>query len=306
VFLACSADCLDRHLGDAHGPAAAAAGVAARVGADQRSVNRERRGREPYAPHRERVDRLLRAAQRGDGLCVLGAGNGDDLDLPGLVREFGEVHLVDLDGEALGRAVELLPRPARDKVVLHAGLDLSGVVDRIDAWGDRFPDAAQLAALGDELSRRIARTIGRSFDVVLSACLLSQLPLPLRDRLVLGLDDWQRLFEAIERAHLTTVAALCRPGGTGVLAVDVTSSRKLPELEHFAAPWTWADLEPTVRDAMARRRVTPSPDPARLLRWLTDLEQAGGVERPRLTDPWVWDSGGGVLALVYGLVFSRA
>jgi hypothetical protein len=305
VYLACSSACLDRHLDDSHGSVAAFTGVAARVGASQRAVNRERRGRGPYAAHRERLGRLLRAAQRGDGLCVLGAGNGDDLDLPELVRDFGEVHLVDLDGEALARAVETLPRPARDRVVLHAGLDLSGVVDRIDAWGDRFPDDAELAALGEQLSRRIAATLGRDFDVVLSACLLSQLALPLRDRLVLGLDDWQRLFEAIERAHLTTVAALCRPGGTGVLAVDVTSSRKLPELEHFAAPWTWDELEPTARDAMARRRVRPSPDPDALLRWLTDLERAGGVERPRRTDPWVWDAGGGVLALVYGLIFHR-
>jgi hypothetical protein len=236
---------------------------------------------------------------------VLGAGNGDDLDLPLLVGVFGEVHLVDLDGDALELAAGQLSGPARSRLTLHPGLDLSGVIDQVDAWGDRFPDDATLAALTDTLPRRITGALGRTFDVVLSACLTSQLTLPLRDRLILGLDDWQRLFDGVERAHLMTVAALCRPGGTGVLALDITSSRKLPELEAFAAPETWPGLQAAARAAMARRQVAPSPDPERLRAWLARLEQTGAVERARLTDPWVWRTSPEVLALVQALVFNR-
>lgn len=311
MFLACSAACVDRHRREVHGPAAAG-DAAARTLRGQEALNRARPTDDRYRPHRERLGRLLRAAQRGQGLCVLGAGNCDDLDLPALVREFGEVHLVDLDGAALAEAVARLPEPTRRRITTQAGVDLSGTVALVDDWGDQLPDDRALAAFAAATpsALRAAITGGRdlAFDVVLSACLLSQLYLPLRDSLVLGLADWQRLFAAIDRAHLGTVAALTRPGGTGVLALDVTTSLKLPELAGFADPATWEGLGAAADQAIRRRGIELSPDPARLLSQLAAplVPGAPPVERPRLTDPWVWQTGESVSALVYALVWSSA
>ena len=181
----------------------------------------------------------------------------------------------------------------------------SGTIERLDRWGDEFPRQGELAALAGEVSSALAARLGRTFDVVLSACLLSQLRLPAQETLLLGLADWQRLFEAVDRAHLATVAALTRPGGTGVLALDVTSSHKLPELTAFAEPGDLGRPGRHGQSAIASPTHHPQLDPARLLGLARPGPLAASVERARLTDPWVWDTGGGVLALVYGAAVHR-
>ncbi len=216
------------------------------------------------------------------------------------------MHLVDLDDVAPAQAVAQLPETLQKRITLHGGLDLSGVLARIDRWGDLTPGSADLMSFVAETSAAIAARIGRTFDVVLSACLLSQLYLPIRESLVLNLGDWQRLCGAVDRAHLATVAALTRSGGTGVLALDTTHSHKLPELAAFTAPETWGDLETAVDAAMARRGVSLDPDPKRLIEMLQAGDFQPAVERPRVSGTWVWDSGGGVYALIKALLFQRA
>jgi hypothetical protein len=311
VFLACSAACIVEHRQREHVPAAgaAAADTAAQVHANAAALNRARVGAEVYQHHRARLLRLLRAVQRGEGICILGAGNCDDLDLPALVRDFSRVHLVDIDGDAVEQAIARAPAAIRPWLSAQGGLDLSGTIALIDRWGDAYPTDKDLAAFVTETATTLAGAIGAQLpepcDVVLSASLLSQLYLPVRDTLLLGMADWQKLFAAIDCAHLATLAALVRPGGTAVLALDVVSSHKLPELAAFADPATWDSLGPAVQAAITSRQIPLSPDPHRLLAYLAQPPLSLLTERARLTDPWVWTMGEGVLALVYGLLFSR-
>ncbi|MBT4865894.1 MAG: hypothetical protein HON53_12380, partial [Planctomycetaceae bacterium] len=60
-----------------------------------------------YAHHRSVVTELLVRSSRSDdgALCVLGAGNSNDLDLQKLLHTFSEIHLVDLDDEAISEGV---------------------------------------------------------------------------------------------------------------------------------------------------------------------------------------------------------
>jgi hypothetical protein len=303
IFTACSAACLAAHVRSDH---AATSSTSERIAAGASKLNQIRRSWDDYETHRTRLHRLLQAAQRAEGLCVLGAGNCDDLDLPRLVRLFGQVHLVDLDASALEVGLQRVDESARAHITVHGGLDLSGVIDRVDRWGDAFPAASELEALAGDLSAAVTARIGRQFDVVLSSCLLSQLFLPLKETLLLGLSDWQRLFAAVERAHLMTIAALTREGGTGVLALDVASSNKLPELAPHAAPETWEGLAGPIALAIEARKVTLTPDPQQLLKLLAQPPLAALAERPRLTDPWVWTVAPDLYALVYALVFTRA
>lgn len=310
VFVACSAACVDRHRREDHAPAAdAGAGTAASVLHKAATLNLSRAGGDVYQHHRARLLRLLRAVQRGEGICVLGAGNCDDLDLPALVRDFGQVHLVDLDGDALAQAIARAPAAIRARLIPHGRLDLSGSIAEIDAWGERFPSDDELARFARAASQRLCESIvgssGATFDVAVSASLLSQLYLPVRETLLLGLPDWQKLFTAIERAHLLTIAGLTRPGGTGVLALDVVSSHKLPELAAFADPESWEGLGAALTAVLTSRQIPLSPDPQRLLNLLGQAPLGTLVERPRLTEPWTWNMGDGVHALVYGLLFSR-
>jgi len=61
-----------------------------------------------YREHREHTTRLALESRRTEEpgtLCVLGAGNCLDLDLPRLARHFSAIHLVDVDQAALEAAL---------------------------------------------------------------------------------------------------------------------------------------------------------------------------------------------------------
>jgi hypothetical protein len=301
-FLACGAACLRRHL-DARHPGAAPAPARARAfQAEVNSLGRDARA--AYQGHRVRLTRLLAAAQRAAGLCVLGAGNGNDLDLPRLTALFGEVHLVDLDDRALARAVAGLPAGVRARVSLHTGVDLSGCLEHLDRWGDDLPDQDALAAFAAGGARALAGRLGHTFDVVLSACLVSQLCHPFQNTLALPRNDWQRLFAAVTRLHLTTAALLTRPGGTGVIACDVLchAGAAIERLRGEVGP---ERLAKALVQAVESGAITPDPDPRALVRLLGSPGLAGLVDRVHVTEPWPWDLGT-AHQVVYGVVFRRA
>jgi hypothetical protein len=301
-FLTCGARCLQVHLdsqhpgaGDTRTRAVAFQGEVNRLGLDARAT---------YAGHRARLSRLLCAAQRTQGLCVLGAGNCHDLDLPVLVRVFGDVHLVDLDGEALARAVADLPAALRARVTTHGGVDLSGCLDRIDAWGDALPYDADLASHAATTAEAIGARLGATFDVVLSACVLSQLAHPLQSTLALGREDWTRLFSLTTRLHLQTIAALTRPGGTGVIACDVLchAAREVGAIRQRVGP---DRLGHALLQAVETRAIRPDPDPGALAQVLESAAFSSLVDRVFITDPWHWDLGT-TSQIVYAVLFRRA
>ena len=86
------------------------------------------------AAHRRKIHALISAAGCAEGsrLCVLGAGNCNDLDLRSLEREFAEIHLVDLDREAIAAGIARQQLAGSSQLVVNAPCDLSG-----DAIGER-------------------------------------------------------------------------------------------------------------------------------------------------------------------------
>jgi hypothetical protein len=297
-FLACSLACLTAHLAEAH--AGEGRDAPARAAAYQARVNRNvAHNREWYAGHRARVTELLVGdGAAGSALGVLGAGNGSDLDLPALGERFDELHLVDLDGEALERCRAGAPASLEGRLVLHAGVDLSGFTDRLDAWGDDFPTEADLGRAAQPAIHAVLRRLGRTFDVVASTCALSQLAVPYHRAWILPAPAWASLHAAITAVHLATIAGATSPGGTGILIFDVLSSKAAPELR------TLPDGEVA---AFVQRHVASGarlePDPAGLLARLGTLGRL--VASPRLAGPWLWNIGAET-QLVYGLTFTRA
>jgi hypothetical protein len=179
-----------------------------------------------YASHRAHVTELTLAAlsrHRSGRLCVLGAGNCNDLALARIAGHAAEIHLVDIDGAALERGVararEAPMGAGSAHLVRHVGVELTGLAPFLETE-PRTPGAAVLeqALAGPTLA------IGQPFDVVVSAGLLTQLiSLPV-EALEAGHPGLTPIVLAIRTGHLRLLARLLRPGGHALLITDVVSS----------------------------------------------------------------------------------
>jgi hypothetical protein len=135
----------------------------------------------------------LLATDGRDRVAVLGAGNLNDIDVPGLLRSAGELHLFDIDLAAVTRGLERQGvEPAR--VNLH----------EVDLYGDDVGD------LG-------------TFDVVVSANLLTQL-------IDQGLAQPRVSPVDVREQHVETMARAVAPGGAALAVLDVVSSTTLDGL----------------------------------------------------------------------------
>lgn len=268
VFLACSRACLDVHQ-RVHSVTNSAA-LRARALLGEMNA-RHPDSAQPFAAHRERLMQLATRDARGT-LLVLGAGNASDLDLPLLCERFEEVHLADLDGAALERARARQPTALQAQIKLHPELDLSGLLEHLDEWGDAFPVPRTLGATAVAAARRLVSELGQ-YDVTLSTCVLSQLALPFRRSWVAPVSTWANLSAAISAIHLATLAGCTRR--RGILAFDIQE-----------------------QDG------TLTPDPAMLLAQLRSPGLAALVTAPTLSEPWQWDLGD-ALQTVYALEFAH-
>lgn len=169
-----------------------------------RIVNRgTRKNWDFFRGHRDRVMDLLSAESRRQGkVAILGAGNCNDLDLRQLASECGEIHLFDLDREAMEQALRRQAVPEGSNIHLRDDLDLSGL-------GDPAPANVDASA--------------KDFDLVVSACVVSQLletvsrlhpPGSRRDQTMLRVRD----------AHVRLLTGLIAPGGTGIVVTDMAKA----------------------------------------------------------------------------------
>jgi len=301
VFMACSAQCLARHQRALHpDQASLAADVRARRFAA--SVN----GRLPdnwqrYSSHRQQLMQLVETAGTGGKLAVFGAGNASDLELDWLVERFDEVHLIDLDEQALerARARHVLAHPER--LILRGATDLSGLLQHLDDWAEAFPEPHELARAAIQATRDLTSRLG-TFDVTLSTCVLSQLALPFRRAWVASHASWSHLTSAILSVHLGTLVGTT--SRAGVLACDVQTTRRAPGLDDLRERMG-AELEAFVTEQVQAGALRLHPDPRSLQAWFRAPGLASVVADARIVPPWLWDLGA-VRQLVYGLVFRRA
>jgi len=269
VFMACSLGCLNAHQ-LTHGELFSGAERAKTFLAEMNARHPD--SSESFALHRQRLMDLVARAGEGGRLLVLGVGNASDLDLPYLAERFDEVHLADLDGAALERVKARQPEAVRARLALHPDIDLSGLLEQLDDWGEAFPEPSVLGPAAVAAARRLVEQLG-TFDVVLSTCVLSQLGLPFRRSWIAPVSTWANLNAAISAIHLATLAGCSQR--RGILAFDVQ----------------------TQGDSV-------TPDPESLLAQLRSPGLAPLVADPTLTAPWKWNLGD-VEQLVYAIEFAH-
>lgn len=259
---------------------------------------------EAFRGHRERLTALIlqTAAAPGGRLCVLGAGNAYDLDLDQLVSRFDEVHLVDIDAQAVGRARARIAAEAQARSFVHAPIDLSGMFHELERWRRLEVTPQELMVAPARGAKQIAAALPGPFDVVVSSCLLTQLQLSLLQ--LLG--DQHRLFVALRElltlTHLRTLSALTRPAGHALLVTDLCDDSAFPA----GRPTDDADLAPLMNELVQAGRVIYSAHPELFKITLRDDPVLARTFAPaRRSQPWLWQNGPGLRFLVYALTLPR-
>lgn len=258
-----------------------------------------------FASHRWQQTRLIEGlGARRDGLggqtlCVLGAGNAYDVDLEELLTRFAEVHLVDIDADAVKGARERVPEGPRQRVFAHAPLDLSGWFQYLERWGRMQVTPQELMAAPAAGAKGIAAALPGPFDVVVSTCLLTQLQLTLLQ--LLG--DRHQLFVALREfltlTHLRTLAALTKPGGRALLVTDLCEKAVFP----VGRPRDQADLAPLMQELVTAGHVIHSSHPELIKITLgDDPVLCRSFTEAELSAPWLWQNGPDRCFLVYGLL----
>lgn len=245
---------------------------------------------EEGAAHRNLITRYLidLAESPGGRLCVLGAGNCNDLDLQKLSQVYSEVHLVDLDETALKYAVDFQAVSEDPSIHLHV-LDLTGVGDRLAAFKkDRDQGEEELQQIMASLSESRELDISGPFDVVCSTCILSQLILQVVHAAGESHPRFEELMVAVREQHFRTVLDLTVEGGAGLVISDFVSSESAADLKDVP------DFQFTqyLSQLLSSRNFFHGVHPGLLYAQLKGKAPlAKLVEDVEMLPPWRWDLG---------------
>lgn len=258
-----------------------------------------------YREHRAQTTRLaLESAKPGVSatLCVLGAGNCLDLDLARLAERFSAVHLVDVDRNALDGALARQAPEVQARLVLHAPLDLSGLLNKLERWGRLQTSESELLEHHARTAQSLAAQIG-SHDVVVSASCITQMQLSVLQ----ALGDKHQLFDAVRHVlaatHLHTLHALTKPGGRALLITDVLSSTRYAPLAGLPLD---ANLLKLLTELMTTEQVIYIARPGlfHLLQREDPLLRQDSTLSPPLA-AWLWQNGPDERFLVYAMALDR-
>lgn len=273
---------------------------------NQASYNRSTRDHwDHFAAHRRQVSSMVvpgDLAAKGT-LCVLGAGNCNDLELPQLLTAFDRVTLVDIDAAALDAAAKRQEVADHARLDLRGGVDLTGVSAMMAGWLKRPPAPGEVERCLRTLSTSSRPAIGGPFDVILSPCLLSQICLYATDALGRSHPRTRDLRQAIRQQHLRQLVECLSPGGTGILVIDLVKTDKLGSLLE-----THHDrLGEVASRSVGHARHFPGLDPESLTQELqSDPLLQGLVKDVQRVPPWLWALGPHKSFLVYALRFRRS
>jgi len=255
-----------------------------------------------YAGHRARFTDLLMTSATGGRLCLLGAGHCNDVDLDRLATQYSAIHLVDIDRAALLAAVSRQTPEVQALLHVHAPLDLSGFEHRLKKWKRAAPTALDIASASSAAIASLGGLPG-PFELVASACVLTQMSFKARD----ALGDAHRMLGALRialvKTHLATLIGLTARGGTALLASDLTSSSSFP----LAEVRPEQNLFDVMGDIVEKGAFYHAANP----NLIDEIVQADPVlysmaGESELLEPWLWTGAFDRRYFVYALRFTRS
>ena len=261
-----------------------------------------------YHPHFEahrlkQTEVLLSCLNKSTkSVCVLGAGNCYDLNLDALVNQVESVHLVDIDREALTRARSKLHTKLRDKITLHAPVDVSGANKYLEDWRDMRVQAEDLMTFPEAAVESLLDKLGGQFDVVLSSCLLSQLQLVYRQVMGESHPLYQAGIVTLIITHFRLLLSLCKSGGRALFVSDVSSNDIAP-LDQYQQGSSMLDpLTELGRTNQLFNYLEPQ-----FLQTLNEQDPFlhAQIRSNNLLDAWLWKNGPLRTFLVYAMELER-
>ena len=248
-----------------------------------------------FASHRSQVTSHLKTDVDPSRLCILGAGNCNDLDLAHLIQVNQEVHLVDIDAQALVQGIARQNLTHHDRIHLHGGLDLTGMLDSIATWSpETVISETDLIALVDAPLHTL-KSIPGPFDLIASTCVLSQLIKTVVDAVGEQHPQFLELMQAIRMGHLRLLLQLAVSGGFSVLITDLVSSDSYPALASVPSQ----DLSPLLSQLVQQGNFFHGVNPAVIVNLLCQdptLSQQVSTLEPMA--PWLWNLGARHYAVV--------
>ena len=241
--------------------------------------------------HRQRVTDLLKpsAHQRDPTLCVLGAGNCNDIDLKRLATFYQRIALVDIDQAALERGVAAQKLTISDQLQIHGTCDLTGIWPLLSRLGqNRETPNDEIDALLAASAAWPGLTHLGQFDTVTSTCVLSQLI----DGVIQSLGEQHsrcmEVIAAIRQRHLQLMQELTVSGGRAVLATDFVSTDTAPTLPTLSRE----ALAGTLAKMIEQQNFFTGLNPFRLQSLLADPGYLhAAVTDVNMHKPWLWNLG---------------
>jgi len=236
-------------------------------------------------------------------LAILGAGNGNDIDLRTIAKSFSKIHLFDFDPVALEylKSQQLSDPSISNAVVIEPPVDLSGVFAELDDLPETMTEAAVLDLA--ERTRGVAEVLpGRQFDVVVSTSLTSQLLASVVESFGDQSPIKNFMMLAIRDGHLQLMEKLIRSGGVGVLVCDFVSSDTLPEL---ASADTEESILAAARKAIDERNFFTGTNPWAIKEALSKLIVEDPSQPVSIAPPWRWRIGESRFYAVTSIGFSK-
>jgi hypothetical protein len=274
--------------------------IESQVAAHERVANEHGRSdRDLYTSHREQLTAVLVHAcpKAGGRLALLGAGNCNDVDLQALLTTYGEVHLVDIDRQAIASARAHLDKDSQPRVFLHAPVDLSGLLNVWDAARTKLPTFSEIDSWPARGAQNVQKALPGPIDLVASCCVLTQMSWGLRQSLGQNHPSETQARESLVAAHLRSMCALAA-GGKVVLACDMISTEYYP-LDDLPAN---TDLAVLMERLVTEQNYYQGANPVlvrRLLRRDPVISQA--VKSATWLAPWLWHGPKERTYLVYAL-----
>ena len=234
-------------------------------------------------------------------LMLLGAGNCHDIDLTELSHQFSEIHLVDIDQQALMDAYERNLNIACP-LILHAPLDIAWPLCCADPFATAETntlenDSFRLHWLNQLSSHCLNADLPRC-DLIVSACVLSQL-VDAVSSLIGSESPWiAEAVQAIRRGHFRRLNHLCQPGGRIVFVTDFVSSDTAPQLFNVSQQ----NLNVSLKSLLDTGNFFTGCHPDRAARDMqmvvTEKTESNNAECQRaaapnvgVVPPWIWTMG---------------